>query len=242
MKISVIIPCKNEAGVVDKLLKSLVAQTRGADQIVVVNSHSTDDTVAHARRFADELPLITVDAREKGVAHARNDGAAAASGDMFVFIDADATLPPSFLADFEQTVTRKQFEVGGFTQKMNSKKLSIRVGAHLMNGYLRLMSHTPWPIAFSCLFATRQAFAKLRGFDPEIYIMEDYDLALRARRAGFRVGVVSSPFIGSDRRFIENPSQAWRSLYGEWYRYTHGLRVTRPIYDYAMGGKTKKKS
>jgi hypothetical protein len=53
---------------------------------------------------------------------------------------------------------------------------------------------------------------------------------------------VSSPFIGSDRRFIENPSQAWRGLYGEWYRYTHGLRITRPIYGYAMGGKTKKKS
>lgn len=239
MQISLIIPCKNESGVVDKLLSSLLDQTRPADQIIVVNSHSSDDTVARAQAFADRLPLQTIDALKRGVANARNEGATAARGDMLVFIDADSTLPPTFLADFETQVTARHLEVGGFTNRMPSKKWGIRLGARLMNGYLRFMQHTPWPIAFTCLYARRDAFRTLEGFDAELYIMEDYDLALRAHRAGFKVGVVTSPFIASDRRFIENPSQARRGLYGELYRYTHGLRVTKPIYEYHMGGKKR---
>jgi glycosyltransferase involved in cell wall biosynthesis len=72
MQISLIIPCKNESGVVDKLLSSLLDQTRPADQIIVVNSHSSDDTVARAQAFADRLPLQTIDALKRGVANARN--------------------------------------------------------------------------------------------------------------------------------------------------------------------------
>ena len=241
MQISVIIPCKNEAGVVDKLLESLTQQSRPADQVVFVDSHSTDDTVAHVRQFSDRLPLAFVTATKRGVAHARNEGSVVATGDMLVFIDADSTLPTLFLADFEHQVTTRRLEVGGFTARMPSKKLGIRLGARLMNGYLRLMQHTPWPIAFTCLYATKQAFAALHGFDTELYIMEDYDLALRAHRAGYRVGAITSPFIASDRRFIDNPSQGWKGFYGELYRYTHGLRITKPIYDYKMGGQTPKK-
>lgn len=240
MQISVIIPCKNEAGVVDKLLESLLVQTRPADQVVVVDSHSTDDTVAHFKAYADRLPMTIVTARERGVANARNEGSEVATGDMLVFVDADSVLPASFLADFEHQVATRGLQVGGFTARMKSKKLGIRLGARMMNGYLRLMQHTPWPIAFTCLYATREAFRSLKGFDTELYIMEDYDLALRAHRGGWRVGAITSPFIASDRRFIDNPSQGWKGLYGELYRYTHGLRITHPIYDYKMGGKTPK--
>ena len=239
MKLSVIIPCKNEAGTVDLLLESLTAQTRPADEVIVVDSHSSDETVAHANAFADRLPIRIVTATRKGVAHARNQGAARASGDMLLFIDADATFPPGLLAEFEQQIANKGYQVGGFTQRFDSPDRGVRIGGRLMNGYLRVMQYTPWPIAFSCLFATREAFDELKGFDPHLYIMEDYDLALRGKRAGYRVGVITSPFIASDRRFIDNPSQAWRGLYGELYRYTHGLRITKPIYRYDMGGKSK---
>ena len=241
MRISVIIPCKNEAGVVDVLLESLADQTRPADQVVVIDSHSTDNTVSCVRAFEERLPLKITTAVKRGVAHARNEAATVATGDMLVFVDADIILPKNFLEDFEQTIKKRGLEVGGFTARMRSKRASIRLGARLMNGYLRFMQHTPWPIAFSCIFASHQAFKALKGFDSELYIMEDYDIALRARRLGYKVGTVVSPFLASDRRFIDNPSQAWRGLYGEIYRYTHGLRITKPIYRYDMGGKLDSK-
>jgi glycosyltransferase involved in cell wall biosynthesis len=50
MKLSVIIPCKNEVGIVDKLLSSLANQIRLADEIIVVDSHSSDGTAEYVRK------------------------------------------------------------------------------------------------------------------------------------------------------------------------------------------------
>ena len=71
MKISIIIPCKNESGVVENLLDSLVRQTRPADEVIVVDSNCTDDTIARAKTYAKKLPLKTAAATQAGPAHAR---------------------------------------------------------------------------------------------------------------------------------------------------------------------------
>ena len=97
MKISIIIPCKNESGVVENLLDSLVQQTRPADEVIVVDSNCTDDTIARAKTYAKKLPLKTAAATQAGPAHARNRGASKATGDMLIFADADLILPEYFM-------------------------------------------------------------------------------------------------------------------------------------------------
>ena len=84
MKISIIIPCKNESGVVENLLDSLVRQTRPADEVIVVDSNCTDDTIARAKTYTKKLPLKTAAATQAGPAHARNRGASKATGDMLI--------------------------------------------------------------------------------------------------------------------------------------------------------------
>lgn len=239
MRISIIIPCKNEAGIVESLLDSLVRQTRQADEIIVVDSHCTDDTVARVKEYNKKLPLRVTAAVQKGPAHARNHGASKATGDMLVFADADLTFPKHFLQNFEKQINEKHFQAGSFTQIMQSDKLSIRAGSRLMNGYMYLMQHTPWPIGFSCMYITRTAFNAVHGFDTNLYLMEDYDLMLKAKRAGCAVNIIKIAYFASDRRY-QNSSlrQALKGIYGELYRYTHGLRVTKPIYEYKMGGQS----
>lgn len=84
MKISVIIPCRNEAGVVDHLLESLTIQTKKPDEIIVVDSASTDNTVECAKAYSSKLPIKIVKVSEKGSSKARNSGASEAAGGMLV--------------------------------------------------------------------------------------------------------------------------------------------------------------
>lgn len=241
MKLSVIIPCKNEAGTVNQLLESLVRQTLQADEVIVVDSNSTDTTVEEALGFQNRLAISIVTAKEKGVAHARNTGGNAATGDALIFADADTILPPTFVAS-AVNLMKNGVQAGSFTMRMPSAKASVRIGARVMNGYLRMMAKTPWPIGFTCLFSTKEVFMRLEGFDPLLFIMEDYDYVLRARRLGYRTGVCTTPFTASDRRFINDPAgSAWKGVYGELYRYTHGLRVEKPLFRYDMGGQKPKK-
>ena len=110
-----------------------------------------------------------------------------------------------------------------------------------MNAYARLMQHTPWPIGFGCLYVTRKVFDAVNGFDTSLYIMEDYDLILKAKRAKYKTGIIKITYRTLDRRYQNNSlRQVFKGIYGELYRYTHGLRVTKPIYKYEMGGKQKK--
>ena len=171
----------------------------------------------------------------------KNRGASKATGDMLIFADADLILPEYFLQKFEEQINKKHLQVGSFLQRMQSNKFGIRAGAYLMNAYARLMQHTPWPIGFGCLYVTREVFDSVNGFDTSLFIMEDYDLILKAKRAKYKNGVIKIAYLTSDRRYQNNSlRQALKGIYGELYRYTHGLRVTKRIYEYEMGGKQKK--
>lgn len=243
MKLSVIVPCKNEAGVVERLLDSLAAQITPPDEVVVVDSHSTDSTVAVVKTYAQKLPLRLVAAQKKGAAWARNEGAAAATSDALLFVDADVQLPPNFLQTLHQQVTKRRLEVAVFPQHMREGKVGLRVGARLMNGYVRTMSLTPWPIAFTCFFATKKIHDTIEGFDPAIWIMEDYDYVYRAKRTGATFGFVRQTFFYTSPRRFENQatSSIFKAIYAEIYRYTHGMRITKPLFTYDMGGGRKKK-
>lgn len=241
MKLSVVIPCKNEAGTVEQLLDSLVAQTSAPDEIVVIDSHSTDTTVKAVKAYDKKLPIKIITAKGRGVTAARNEGAAAASGDMLLFIDADIRLPKKLIATMRRQIANRNLEVGGFPQRMIEGGVGLRAGARLMNSYIHLMSHTKAPIFFCCFFATKKIHETIGGFDPEIWIMEDYDYAYRAKKAGAKFGLIKGMyFIASIRRFKKKAGLSiGRALYAELYRYTHGMRLTKPLFTYEMGGDEK---
>lgn len=245
MKLSVIIPCKNEEGTVERLLDSLLAQTKPADEIVMIDSHSTDGTVEAIENYAKKLPIKLITAQKKGATFARNEGADVATGELLLFIDADVQLPPTLIEKMMNRIEKQKLEVGGFSQRMETDNSRLRASARAMNGYVRAMSFTPWPIFFSCFFITKKRHEQIRGFDPELWIMEDYDYAYRARKAGAKFGLIKGTyFTASARRFDEGEGHSiLRAFYAELYRYTHGMRLTKPLYKYEMGGgKPKKKS
>lgn len=88
-RVSVVIPTKNAGDGFPSLLARLGAQTGiGPVEIVVVDSGSTDATLAAAKRYA--CRVVRIRPSEFSHSHARNIGAAKASGDYILFMVQDA--------------------------------------------------------------------------------------------------------------------------------------------------------
>ncbi|MCX7015685.1 MAG: glycosyltransferase, partial [Candidatus Sumerlaeota bacterium] len=97
-RIAVAIPCYNLGQYLDTCVESVLAQTRAADEIVIVDDGSTDRG-ARERLGAwnGRRGVRVVSIPNSGLAAARNTGAAHTSSEYLLFLDADDALRPACL-------------------------------------------------------------------------------------------------------------------------------------------------
>ena len=93
-RVSVVIPARNSAGKLKKVLRSLRRQTVRPFEIIVVDDESSDQTAAEAARYADKV--LTARA-QGGPARARNIGIKSASGDIIAFTDSDCVVAADWI-------------------------------------------------------------------------------------------------------------------------------------------------
>ena len=91
--ISIVIPCLNDAPLLRRCLASLTAQGTPADEIIVVDNGSTDDTAAVAAQAGARV----VDEPRRGITWATHAGFDAATGDILARVDADVRAPADYL-------------------------------------------------------------------------------------------------------------------------------------------------
>lgn len=96
LTVSVVITCHNYGRYLRECLESVLAQERRADEILVVDDASTDDTPAIAAAYAD-LGVRYERVEYRNACRSYNHGIAATSGDLIAFADADNALLPRFL-------------------------------------------------------------------------------------------------------------------------------------------------
>jgi glycosyltransferase involved in cell wall biosynthesis len=94
--ISVIITCFNYAQYVGGAIQSALAQSYPNKEVIVVNDGSTDDSLTVIKRHAGAITVV--DQANQGSVAAYNNGFAASSGDLVIFLDADDLLAPGALA------------------------------------------------------------------------------------------------------------------------------------------------
>lgn len=95
MKISVVIPAYNASATIDAAIESVLGQARPADEIIVLDDGSTDDTGERMRKYGSAITVFTQ--ANRGLAQARNVLCARAGGDVVSFLDSDDVWHPDYL-------------------------------------------------------------------------------------------------------------------------------------------------
>lgn len=183
MLVSVIIPTLNEEARIGATIDA--ARAAGADEIVVADGGSTDETVAIATARG-----ARVIAGERMRARQLNRGAAAATHEALIFLHADTLLPAGAGAAVARALD-EGFDCGGFLAEFIEGGSRLAYVAFMINARTRL-TRAPW--GDQAHFFRRAAFP---GY-PEIPIMEDYVLARKMKR----VAILPLKVRTSGRRFL----------------------------------------
>ena len=188
MRVSFVIPARNEQAHLPRCLASIAALERPSGpvgpvslEIVVVDNRSTDATAAIAAAAGAQVVSV-----EPGrVAVARTAGARAASGDVLAFIDADCELPPRWLvAVLDHLETADVVACGGSLAPPRPGATWIeRRWYALAAGDGEGAREVAWLASFN-LAVPRAAFDEVGGFDPSLVTCEDADLGYRLAARG----------------------------------------------------------
>lgn len=180
---SVIIPAYNEAAELPATMASIrVAAARVGErcEIVVVNNNSTDNTSEIARKHgADRIVFEPFNQ----IARARNAGARAARGRYLIFIDADTRVHPDLLHASIRLLDDGSHVGGGSVIQFEGEAGAFgRFGIGLWEQISKLTRVA----AGSYLFATREAFEAVGGFDEKLFAGEEIRLSRQLKRWGKR--------------------------------------------------------
>ena len=175
MRLSIIIPALNEGERIAATLDPL-ADMRGLGvEVIVADGGSHDATVQRARLRSDRVV-----AAPRGRAAQINAGAAKATGDVLVFLDADTRLPRAAEHHVLDGLARSGRDWGCFDLMFEGRNPLLWLVAAVMNLRTRI---TGVASRDQVIFAKREVFQSAGGF-PVIPLMEDIALCKRLKHRG----------------------------------------------------------
>jgi glycosyltransferase involved in cell wall biosynthesis len=203
VKISVVVPAFNEEKLLAETLRSIRAAAEAFTrlgwefELVVCDNNSTDRTAELAREAGAKVVFEPVNQ----IGRARNTGAAGASGDWLIFVDADSHPSAELFADVAGAIQAGRCLAGGSTVKLDGH---YPVASLITRGWNLLSRVRKWA-AGSFIFCEAAAFRETGGFSHELYASEEVELFERlkpmARQRGKRITILHRhPLVTSARK------------------------------------------
>lgn len=197
--VSVVIPTYNYGRFIAEAITSVLAQTRPASEIIVVDDGSTDDTKEIVGGFGPEIKYLSQG--NVGVSAARNRGLTESTGDLIAFLDADDTWEATKL---EKQVAKFSEDPAIGMVHCGMREFDAETGEiirlHLEGGEEGVAENLLlWegPVIVGpggTVVFSRRALDEVGGFDTRMKCGEDWDLCYRVARK-FRVGFVPEPLV-----------------------------------------------
>jgi hypothetical protein len=188
--VSVVIPVRNAEKTLARALESVVAQTVQVQEIIVVDDHSSDGTVAVANAYANPLVKILSLPAHRGAAAARNAGIGAATSDWVAFLDADDEWDCHKIAKQLLAVSSNptisfvfcasnEFSVTGEPLGDTFRNFPVTSGGDTWKALLATNF-----VATPTVVARRDLLLRLGGFDESLKVGEDQDMWIRLALEG----------------------------------------------------------
>jgi GT2 family glycosyltransferase len=191
--VSVVIPTYNRATMVERAVRSALAQDYEALEVVVVDDGSSDDTAARLAVFGDRVRLVCHPVN-RGASAARNTGIEAARGEYVALLDSDDLWAPDktrrqlqFMAErgLDMSCTGFRSVYGqGLPPVSKPRPYTERMG----------LEDLAWGIYVApgtTLIARRDVLVGIGGYDTSLPRLEDWELLLRAVRATGELGFLA---------------------------------------------------
>jgi glycosyltransferase involved in cell wall biosynthesis len=214
-RLSVIVPCFNNADTIGGQLAALAGQEYdGWWEVIVADNGSTDGSRGVVESYRPRLPRLSlVDASERrGAGHARNAGARTAEGDFLLFCDADDEVGEGWLRAMADAADEADFLASScYIERLNEPWLWATRGVPIPGERLTFPPYLPHA-GGSGLGVRRDLFEAVGGFD-DMLACQDTEFCIRVQLAGAALQVADGAAIHC--RFRRD----WRDVYrkaGAW--------------------------
>ncbi len=192
MHLSIVIPAFNEELLILDCLNSIQESVNAnqkpgfTHEVIVVDNNSTDKTAELATQAGAKVVFEPINQ----IGRARNTGAAVATGDWLLFVDADSLLNPGMVADILQM---------------------IEGGEHVGCGSVMHMPNLPWwgnaAMQLWTMLCRADAFRDVGGFNQELFAADEIDLSQLLKQWGRKHGLkftilTRHPLITSPRKVL----------------------------------------
>jgi glycosyltransferase involved in cell wall biosynthesis len=236
--ISIVIPTYNQAHFLREAIQSVLAQSFGNWEAIIVNNFSEDDTTEVVQSVKDDR-IRLIHFRNQGIiGAARNHGVQHANADLIAFLDSDDSWHPDKLKRvmslFEDQAGIDLVCHDECLLNENGNRSILTYGPHTRYADMLFRGNC---LSTSATVLRRRNFLEVGGFseNPRFVGVEDYDLWLRLAKAGCRFfyqhevlgtyRVHSECFTSKSERHCQHILNVLNSHFAEWQRKTLYFRL-----------------
>lgn len=228
--VSIITVCYNSGKTIRRAIESVLNQTYGRIEYIIVDGLSQDDTLQIAREYEERFRskgylFRIISERDRGLYDAMNKGIALAQGDLIGIINSDDWYETAAAETAVRTFLETPYDMFYADVRLMKKNGSVLI-KH--SKYDRFPTSRHWN--HPTTFVTKKTYQELGCFRGE-GIHDDFDFMLRVRKAGkrieirnvvlanFRVGGVSNDkTLSACRKRCRDRYRCYRNNgYGRWY-------------------------
>ena len=217
MSITLISTVLNEGDNIHHMMKGLLKQTRQADEILIVDGGSTDNTVDTIKSYQDRLPIKVTVREGCNISQGRNVAIDIATGDILVITDAGTRFSETWLENITQPLLDNPdvSVVAGFFKADPQNTFETAMGATVLPLADEIDPATFLPSSRSVALRKSAAQA-INGYPEWLDYCEDLVFDIRLQKT-------QSPFVfAPDATVYFRPRETMTSYFKQYYRYARG--------------------